>query len=65
MQIHRCQLIFDLNYGYRDNLWRSLADTHNIPFMDGLSTLAYQARRTFLLWTGQEVPHEEFLRPLR
>jgi shikimate dehydrogenase len=65
MQIHRCQLIFDLNYGYRDNLWQSLADAHNIPFMDGLSTLAYQARRTFLLWTGQEVPHEEFLRPLR
>ncbi|WP_419659804.1 AroE: shikimate dehydrogenase [Desulfosarcina variabilis str. Montpellier] len=64
MQIHGCQLIFDLNYGHRDNLWQSLADAHKIPFMDGLSTLAYQARRTFLLWTGQEVPHEEFLRPL-
>jgi len=64
MQIHGCQLIFDLNYGYRDNLWQSLADAHKIPFMDGLATLAYQARRTFLLWTGQEVPHEEFLRPL-
>jgi shikimate dehydrogenase len=64
MKIHRCQLVFDLNYGQRDNLWRSLAAANNIAFLDGLSTLAYQARRTFLLWTGQEVPHEEFLRPL-
>jgi shikimate dehydrogenase len=32
--------------------------------MDGLSTLAYQARRTFLLWTGQELPQEEFLNAL-
>jgi shikimate dehydrogenase len=64
LQVHGCQLIFDLNYGHRDNLWQSLAIAHHIPFMDGLSTLAYQARRTFLLWTGQEVPHQEFLRPL-
>jgi shikimate dehydrogenase len=65
VKIHNCQLVFDLNYGQRDNLWLSMATANNIPFMDGLSTLAYQARRTFLLWTGQEVPHEEFLRPLR
>lgn len=65
MKLHGCQLVFDLNYGLRDNLWQSLAASHDIPFMDGVSTLAYQARRTFLLWTGQEVPHEEFLRPLR
>ena len=64
MKIHRCQLVFDLNYGYRHNLWQSLATANSIPFMDGLSTLAYQARRTFLLWTGQDVPHEEFLRAL-
>ena len=31
---------------------------------EGLSTLAYQARRTFLLWTGQELPQEEFLQAL-
>ncbi len=65
MKVHGCQLVFDLNYGHRDNLWQSLAIDNNIPFMNGLSTLAYQARRTFLLWTGQEIPHEEFLRPLR
>ena len=64
MRIHRCKLVFDLNYGHRDCLWRSMADANQIPFMDGLATLAYQARRTFLLWTGQEVPHQEFLKPL-
>ena len=63
MKIHGCQLIFDLNYGHRDNLWQSLAVANSLPFMDGLSTLAYQARRTFQLWTGQIVPHEEFLLP--
>ncbi|MCB2145068.1 MAG: shikimate dehydrogenase [Deltaproteobacteria bacterium] len=59
-----CQLVFDLNYGHRENIWKSLAEKSGIRFMDGLSTLAYQARRTFLLWTGQEVPQEEFLKAL-
>jgi len=59
-----CQLVFDLNYGHRENIWQSLAEKSGIRFMDGLSTLAYQARRTFLLWTGQEVPQEEFLKAL-
>ncbi len=35
---------------------------NGIPFMDGLSTLANQARRTFALWTGVQVPSEEFLK---
>lgn len=59
-----CQLVFDLNYGHRENIWQTLAEKGGIRFMDGLSALAYQARRTFLLWTGQEVPHEEFLKAL-
>ena len=59
-----CQLVFDLNYGHRENIWQSLAEKSSIHFMDGLSALAYQARRTFLLWTGQEVPQEEFLKAL-
>jgi shikimate dehydrogenase len=42
----------------------ALADRWGVRFMDGLSTLAYQARRTFLLWTGQELPQEEFLNAL-
>ena len=59
-----CQLVFDLNYGHRENIWQSLAEKSGIRFMDGLSALAYQARRTFLLWTGQDVPQEEFLKAL-
>ena len=59
-----CQLVFDLNYGHRENIWQSLAQKSGVRFMDGLSALAYQARRTFLLWTGQDVPQEEFLKAL-
>jgi len=59
-----CQLVFDLNYGHLENIWQSLAQKSGVRFMDGLSALAYQARRTFLLWTGQEVPQEEFLKAL-
>ena len=64
IQSNGCQLVFDLNYGRRDNIWQALADRHRVRFMDGLSTLAYQARRTFLLWTGQEVPQEAFIKTL-
>jgi shikimate dehydrogenase len=64
MKSNGCQLVFDLNYGRRQNIWQALADKNGIRFLDGLSTLAYQARRTFLLWTGQEVPQEEFLKAL-
>ena len=60
-----CRLVFDLNYGRRDNIWQVLAARWNARFMDGLSALAYQARRTFLLWTGLELPQEEFLKALQ
>ena len=65
MKSNGCQLVFDLNYGHRENIWQSLADKSGTRFLDGLSALAYQARRTFLLWTGQEVPQEEFLMALK
>jgi shikimate dehydrogenase len=64
MNSNGCQLVFDLNYGRRDNIWEALAQRSHTRFMDGLSTLAYQARRTFLLWTGRELPEKEFLRSL-
>lgn len=64
MQINGCQLVFDLNYGHRKNIWQAMAARSDVRFMDGISALAYQARRTFLLWTGQEVPHQEFLMAL-
>lgn len=64
MKTTGCQLVLDLNYGRKDNIWQSLAKKNNMRFMDGLSALAYQARRTFLLWTGREVPQAEFVRAL-
>ena len=60
LKINGCQLVFDLNYGRRNNIWQSMAEKNDIRFIDGLSALVYQARRTFLLWTGREVPQEEF-----
>jgi shikimate dehydrogenase len=60
LEINGCQLVFDLNYGRRNNIWKAVAEKNDIRFIDGLSALVYQARRTFLLWTGREVPQEEF-----
>jgi len=56
-----CQLVYDLNYERRNNIWQSLAEENHIRFQDGLPALVYQARRTFLLWTGRDVRQEEFL----
>lgn len=59
-----CRLVLDLNYGRNDNFWGEMAQSRGIPFMDGLPALAYQARRTFALWTGLQVPPEEFVKAL-
>ena len=59
-----CRLVLDLNYGRRQNFWEEMAAARGVPFMDGLSALAFQARRTFALWTGVQVPPEEFLKAL-
>lgn len=64
LDIPGCQLVFDLNYGRQKNFWEGLAHSKAIRFMDGLPALAYQARRTFALWTGLQVPPEEFLKAL-
>jgi shikimate 5-dehydrogenase len=37
-----------------------MAEDKGIKFMDGLSTLACQARRTFALWTRIQVNPSEF-----
>jgi shikimate dehydrogenase len=57
----QCRLLMDLNYGRRDNFWENTARRQEVAFVDGLPALAYQARRTFALWTGMQVPAEEFL----
>lgn len=65
LELTGCRMVFDLNYGRRRNFWQDMAIARNIRFLDGLSALAYQARRTFALWTGLQVPPEEFLATLK
>jgi shikimate dehydrogenase len=65
LRLRGCELIMDLNYGRRRNFWEEKAEREGIPFIDGLKPLAYQARRTLQLWTGLQVPPEEFLESLR
>jgi shikimate dehydrogenase len=60
MRLIDCELVCDLNYGRVDNVWRALADRSGSGFMDGLPMLAHQARRSFMLWTGIDVPVGEF-----
>lgn len=64
LSVPNCQLFFDLNYGRRENFWQQRAQTLDIDFVDGISTLAFKARRTFSLWTGMDVPPETFLEAL-
>jgi shikimate dehydrogenase len=64
LRIENCELIVDLNYGRKNNLWQELARRIGSRFMDGLSPLAYQCRRTLALWTGIQIPPEEFLKAL-
>jgi len=65
LELRGCELIVDLNYGRRRNFWQEKAEREGIPFMDGLKALAYQARRTLQLWTGIQVPPDEFLETIR
>ncbi len=64
LDIPDCELVFDLNYGRQQNFWQDLAAKRDIPFMDGLPPLAYQAQRTFALWTGMQVPPDDFIQAI-
>jgi shikimate dehydrogenase len=64
LDLSGCQLLMDLNYGREKNIWERKAATSGVRFIDGLRTLAYQARRTFSLWTGIQVEPNEFLSAL-
>ena len=64
IELPSCELVLDLNYGRSSNFWQEMARQKGIRFMDGLPSLAYQARRTFALWTGIQVAPEEFLKAL-
>ena len=65
VEVKGCELVLDLNYGRRQNMWQEMARRNGIAFMDGLTILAGQARRTFALWTGLQVPPEEFLKVIQ
>lgn len=64
LQLEGCEVLIDLNYGRRENFWAAKAQSNGTRFVDGLSTLAFQARRTFALWTGVQLDPGEFLRAL-
>ena len=65
LEIPGCQLVLDLNYGRNQCFWQDMARLKGIRFMDGLPALAFQARRTFALWTQVQVAPEEFLNALK
>jgi shikimate dehydrogenase len=65
LQLPVCRLVLDLNYGRSQNFWQDMACSQGIQFMDGLTALAFQARRTFALWTKVQVDPAEFLKALQ
>ena len=64
LQAPKCKLVLDFNYGRLQNFWEDMAKTKGIRFMDGLQPLAFQARRTFALWTKIQVDPSEFLKAI-
>ncbi|MCJ7772903.1 MAG: shikimate dehydrogenase [Desulfobacterales bacterium] len=64
LKVPTCKLMLDFNYGRIQNFWEEMAKARGIRFMDGLRTLAFQARRTFALWTKIQVDPSEFLKAI-
>jgi shikimate dehydrogenase len=64
LALPECELVMDLNYDRPQNFWQKMAAKQGIRFADGLMPLAYQARRSFALWTGMQVAAEEFVAAL-
>ncbi len=60
LDIRNCELIIDLNYGKKNNLWKTLAKSNKIKFIDGLTPLSHSARRNLILWTKIDVDYKEF-----
>jgi shikimate dehydrogenase len=65
LKVTGCELIIDMNYGRCDNIWEIYARSKGIQFLDGLTPLAHQARRSFMLWTKIDVDADDFLTVLR
>jgi shikimate dehydrogenase len=65
LEVKGCELIIDLNYGRRENFWELYARSRGLRFVDGLTPLAHQARRSFMLWTKIDVDPGDILKVLR
>ncbi len=61
LKLPDCELVMDLNYDRPENFWEKMARDQGVQFLDGLTSLAYQARRTLALWTGLQVPPQAFI----
>ena len=57
-------LTLDINYGRADNFWKAAALARDRAFSDGLAMLALQARRSFYLWTGLDIPAGDYFEAL-
>jgi len=64
LELPGCELIFDINYGRSQNFWEDTAKAKGIKFVDGLTMIAYQASRSFELWTKKKIELEEFLKAI-
>ena len=64
LQLPKCELIFDLNYGRAHNFWQEKAAKNGIMFRDGLLTLIHQAKNSLSLWTGLEIETDAFRKAL-
>ncbi len=64
LKLPQCELIFDLNYGRKQNFWQEKAHKNGILFKDGLLNLIHQARNSLALWTGLEIETKEFRKAL-
>jgi shikimate dehydrogenase len=65
LDVKGCQVMIDLNYGRRNNMWERYARSKGIHYVDGLTTLAHQARRSFMLWTRIDVNARDIVTVLR
>lgn len=64
IKLPRCELIFDLNYGRKENFWQEKARANGIMFKDGLLTLVHQAKNSLSLWTGLDIETDAFRKAL-
>jgi len=64
-EFKECEMIIDLNYGRKNNIWQDKAKKLGVPFIDGFTPLAHSARRTLMLWTRIDVEAAEFLKALQ